>query len=394
MPLFRYKAVNEMGKNITGVIDADSYPQAKERLRKQQILVTQIASLKSHLKVALDGALLLNFTREFGQLQKAGLPVYESLVTIEEKYRGHKSHPLFLDLCDRLKSGSSLSLALKKYPESFDPVFLSMVESAEQTGALATVFDELSNLINKQRKLKKKLYAALLYPAFLALFAFLVTFSLLYFVIPSMRDLFEGRTLHPLTETVLSLSNFVTSHGFSLLTVFSSLGVLLFLFFRSPQGKLLREEALLKLPFIKTILIQAALVRFTRSLSLLMGGGVPLVQALNLSRRVIGLAVLEKVIQEAEEKIMEGKSLSSVLKESERIPPLVTRIMSIAEETGKTIPMLQSIAEIYDEELENQLSQITLLLQPALLLILGAVIGLILLSVLLPMTDVSSFVSN
>jgi len=392
--LFRYKAISDSGKVISGVIDADSFSLAKERLRKQQILVTELGTLKKNSSIQLDDTLLLNFTREFGQLLRAGLPVYESLLTIEEKYRAHRVHPLFLDLCDQLKSGSSLSLALKKYPGSFDAVFLSMVESAEQTGALVTVFNQLSTLIEKQRRLKKKLYGALLYPAFLAAFALLVTFSLLYFVIPSMSDLFEGRKLHPLTETVLGISRFVTSNTIPLL-----LGVLLVatgvpLFLRTAQGKRLREKLLLKTPLLKTLLIQAALVRLTRSLSLLLAGGVPLLQALGLSRKVVGLFSLEQLLERAEKKIMEGGKLSSEFKTSPLIPPLVIRILAIAEETGKIAPMLQSIADIYDEELENQLAQITVLLQPALLLILGAVIGLILLSVLLPLTDVSSFVSN
>ncbi len=395
MPLFRYKALAETGRTISGVIDADSQTVAKERLRKQKVMVTSIGLLKDNKKeIGLDRTLLLSFTKELGQLLRAGLPVYESLLTLEEKYRRHKSHSLFLDLCDRLKSGSSLSASLRQYPKTFDEIYLSMVTSAEQSGSLAQIFDQLSTLINKQQKLRKQLFSALIYPAFLGSFCCIVIFSLLLFVVPSMRDLFEGRPLHPITHIVLALSTFVNQAWPFLLFGVLLAGVSAVTFFRNPQGRLLIERGLLKLPLIKTLIIQAALIRFCRSLAVLLQGGVPLITSLSLSRKVMKQALLEAVIEKAEKRIGEGKKLSDELKSSPLIPSLVTRMLSLAEETGKTVPMLQNIADIYDEEMETHLSQMTALLQPMILLILGGVVGLILLAVLLPLTDVSSFLST
>ncbi len=395
MPLFRYKALAETGRATAGVIDADSESVAKERLRKQKVMVTSIGLLKDNKKeIGLDRTLLLSFTKELGQLLRAGLPVYESLLTLEEKYRRHKSHSLFLDLCDRLKSGSSLSASLKRYPKTFDEIYLSMVASAEQSGSLAQIFDQLSALINKQQKLRKQLISALIYPAFLGSFCMIVIFSLLLFVVPSMRDLFEGRPLHPITHIVLALSTFVNAAWPFLLFGVAALGTSAFLFLRHPEGRLFLERGLLKLPLIKTLIIQAALIRFCRSLSVLLQGGVPLITSLSLSRKVMKQALLEEVIANAEKRIGEGKKLSDELKSSPLIPSLVTRMLALAEETGKTVPMLQNIADIYDEEMETHLAQMTALLQPTILLILGGVVGLILLSVLLPLTDVSSFLST
>ena len=395
MPLFRYKALAETGRKVSGVIDADSQTVAKERLRKQKVMVTAINLLKDNKQeIGLDRTLLLSFTKELGQLLRAGLPVYESLLTLEEKYRRHKSHSLFLDLCDRLKSGSSLSAALRQYPKTFDEIYLSMVSTAEQSGSLAQIFDQLSTLINKQQKLRKQLISALIYPAFLGTFCFIVIFSLLLFVVPSMRDLFEGRPLHPITHIVLALSTFVNKAWPFLLFGTLLLGVSAFTFFRHPQGRLLVEKGLLKLPLVKTLMIQAALIRFCRSLSVLLLGGVPLITSLSLSRKVMKQALLEEVIEKAEKRIGEGKKLSDELKSSPLIPSLVTRMLSLAEETGKMVPMLQNIADIYDEEMEAHLTQMTALLQPMILLLLGGIVGLILLSVLLPLTDVSSFLST
>lgn len=395
MALFRYRALTAEGKNVSGVIDADSLSLAKERLGKQQVMVTHLLPLNAKEKEAsLDSALLLTFTREIGQLLGAGLPLYESLLTIEEKYRKHKAHPLFLDLCDRLKSGSSFSAALKNYPKSFDRIYLSMVQAAEQSASLPYVFDQLSALISKQQKLRKQITSALLYPAFLGSFCLFVIFALLLFVIPSMQELFEGRALHPLTQTVLFLSRFVNEKGLFLLAGFGTLIFSLYFLFQKKEGRIFLQNLCLKLPFFKTVLVQSALIRFARATSILLTGGVPLLEALSLSRKVMKNILLEKVIEDAERSIVEGKRLSAHLASSPLIPSLVSRMLSIAEETGKMAPMLESIANIYDDDLERDLMQMTALIQPALLLVLGGVVGLVVLSILLPLTDVSSFLNQ
>jgi general secretion pathway protein F len=392
MPLFHYRAVTGEGKKISGFVDADSLEVAKEKLRKQKVLVTSLAFRGLQTKeIQLTPALLLAFTRDLGQLLRAGLPVYESLMTIEEKYRRHKIHPLFLDLCDHLKNGSSLSSALKKYPKSFDAVYLSMVQAAEQTSSLAFIFDQLSLLISKQQKLKKQVISALTYPALLGCFCLFVLLSLFFFVVPTFKELFEGRSLHPLTEVVISISSFLTVHWQRLLFGLAAACMAIFLFLRQEKGKLFLQHTFLKMPFFKSVIIQSALIRFCRSLSLLLKGGVPFIDALALSRRVMKQLLLEKIIERAEKRIVEGEKLSEELKKDPLIPNLVTRMLAIAEETGKMAPMLGNIADIYDEELEKNLNQLTTLLQPILLLFLGGIVGLVLLSVLLPLTDVGSF---
>ncbi len=395
MPLFRYQALTEVGKRVSGVIDADSFAVAKEKLRREKIMVTHLESLSEKRgELLLPTPLRLAFTRELAQLLRAGLPLYESLVTIEEKYRRHKAHPLFLDLCDRLKRGLPLSAALENYPKTFDEVYISMVKAAEQTGSLAYTFDQLSLLLSKHQKLRKQLMAALTYPAFLGCFCLLVLFSLLFFVVPSMAELFEGRELHPVTQIVLNLSWFVTHHTTSLsLALLTALGSIYY-GMRQPKGKRILHGAILYIPFVKTLILDAALVRFTRSLSLLLAGGVPLVEGLRLSRKVMRHPILEQTVEQAEKKVVEGRPLSQELKSSRLIPPLMIRMLALSEETGKMAPMLHNVAEIYEEELEKNLLQLTTLLQPILLLVLGRVVGLVLLSILLPLTDVSSIVQT
>jgi len=394
MPLFRYRALTETGKKISGVIDADSLDLAKERLRRNQVLVTQLDSVQNRKEVTLSSPMLLAFTRELGQLLNAGLPLYESLLTIEEKYRKTRSHPLFLDLCDRLKGGYNLSTILKTYPKTFDSIYISMVEAGEKTGALSWAFDQLYELIERRQKLKKQLISAVAYPAFLGAFCFLVMIGLLFFVIPSMQELFEGRRLHPLTQMVLSWSQFLQNHFLLILLSIGLISMVAVSYFRRKQGRYALQRLLQKIPLVNTILLQAALIRFCRSSSILLSGGVPLVGALTTSRKAMKHPLLEEVIADAEGQIIEGKPLSHELKKSSRIPPLVARMLSIAEETGKMPEMFKNISDIYDGELERNLSHVTTFLQPALLILLGGIVGLVILSILLPLTDVSSLIAN
>jgi len=394
VPLFRYQALTDTGKKIKGVVDADSYDLAKDRLIRDKILVTKLLAVQKKKEVALRESILLAFTRELSQLLKAGLPLYEALLTIEEKYRRHRAHPLFLDLCDQLKTGHLLSSALKNYPRSFDPIYISMVKTGERSGSLAWVFGQLHELIERKQKLKKQLLSAMAYPLFLGGFCFLMVVGLLLFVIPSMRELFEGRHLHPLTQVVLSTSQFLQNWFPHLLFGAAALVSGLIYYFKQPKGRELFRRGMQKLPLIKTILTQAALIRFCRSCSIQLFGGVPLISSLGISRKVMKHPFLEEVIEKAEREISEGKPLSEELKGSPYIPALVVRMIAIAEETGEFPEMLQSLSDIYDDQLERSLSQITTFLQPALLLILGGTVGLVILSILLPLTDVSSLIST
>ena len=394
MTIFRYKALTEIGKKVSGVIDADSYDLAKERLRREKILVTKLLAIEQKREVVLNSGMLLSFTRELGQLLGAGLPLYECLLTIEEKYRRHRCHPLFLDLCDRLKGGDSLSTVLHAYSKSFDAIYISMVQAGERTGSLAWAFQQLHELIERRQKLKKQLLGAMAYPAFLGGFCFLVIIGLLLFVIPSMQELFEGRQLHPLTQLVVNLSQFLKESFMSILFTNTVLVLGLIYFFKRPGGRIRFQRVLQKIPIVKTVLLQAALIRFCRSSSILLKGGVPLLSALTIARRAMKHSLLEEAIEKAEKHLIEGETLSGELRKSSHIPALVTRMLAIAEETGKLPEMLQSLSDIYDEELERSLTHITTFLQPALLVILGGIVGLVILSILLPLTDVSSLISS
>ncbi len=392
--LFQYEAITASGKKKKGAINADSFANAKDALRRQKILVTQLIECKEKKKErCLPSSMVINFTRDLSLLLRSGLPLYEALLTIEEKYRTTKGHVILLDLCDQIKQGRSFSEALREYPKSFDQVYVSMVYSAEKSGALEEVFNHLTQLLGRQQKLKKQIFSALIYPIFLASFCVLILIALFFFLIPTMETLFEGRELHPLTEAVLAISKFLTHNWVTLLISFLSSVALLIFFFRRKEGKRFIQKVTLRLPLFKTLITEIVLLRFSRVLSVLLDGGVPLLSALKLSKKAMHHLFFEAIVEDAEAKIIEGKKLSDQFRTSPLIPNLFIRMLSVAEEAGNLSYMLQNIANIYEEDLDKSLQRLTSLLQPVTLLILGVMIGLVLLSVLLPLTDVGSMLN-
>ncbi len=394
MPLFRYEAVGSNGKSLESVIDADSLAAARERLRKQHIFVVSLEPLKKRTKqLKLSNPLLQSFTRELSQLLRAGLPLYESLVTIEEKYRKTTVHPLFLDLCDHLKAGALFSSILKRYPGSFGPIYLAMVQVGEKSGNLPFAIECLYQLLTKQQKLKKELLAALTYPALLGVFCFFIVCGLLFFMVPAMQELFEGRPLHPMTATVLALSRWLTCNASVLAATLAGMALVGIYAFKQKKTRLFIEGVSLKLPYVKTLILDSNWVRFFRVSGLLLKGGLPLVETLQLAQYVLTSERLKSVVERAEAGVLEGKRLSEVLRIDPIVPPLVSRMFALAEETGKMGEALENLADIYEEEVGKHLSQLTTYLQPALLILLGAIVGVVILSILLPLTDVSSFLS-
>lgn len=394
MALFQYQAISETGKKYKGHVYADTLTEAKRKLLAKDIFLTQIDPIRGkESSIILSKIEVLRFTQELSKLLKAGLPLYEALVTLEEKYQEQKSHRLILDLLDKVKHGRHLSEALQSHPKAFDDLYISMISNAEKSANLVLALEDLSKLLAKQIDLRKKALSTLLYPSLLLTFCVVVLSSLIFYVIPSLADLFEGRNLHPFTNFVLTFSKWANQMKlFLALFVVAAIGSFIFLLTLKKTKKFL-FKTLLYLPIFKKIFMRMAFIRFCRSASILLLAGVPLIEALKLSRDVLRHPKLEEVFFHAEKAVMEGKSLAAELKKSHFVPKLVSRMLGIAEEGGKVPTMLQHIAQIYEEELDKNLSNLTTIAQPIILLFIGLVVGFVLLSVLLPLTDVSSFVN-
>lgn len=392
MPLFRYEALTEQGKKSRGTIDADTLQDAKQKLVRLKVAAIRISSVtEKEMRIRLSKREVLTLTREIARLLHAGLPLFEALSALEEKYRGQKFHSLLLDLCDRIRSGQAFSQALAKYPRSFDLLYTAMIANAEKTGRLEASLDELAQLLNRQLHIRKQITAALLYPALLTVFCLIVLSSLLFFVIPSLRELFDGRDLHPFTRLVFACSEFAcNAKGFLLFSLLASFVFGSLAWFLSSWKKKILSH-LMRLPILKNLFTKIALVRFCRASASLLEGGLPLIAALSQARSVMHHPLLEPFIVGVEKEVAQGEPLSSSFAKNPLIPPLIPRMLAIAEQSGKLSFAMEQIAQIYEDELETTLTHFATLAQPALLLLLGAIIGFVLLSVLLPLTDVSSF---
>ncbi len=395
MPLFRYQAVITSGRKTSGVIEADSLTSAKDRLRQQNMVITEVAPyLETKKKNSIPFSELSDMTRMLSQLLSAGIPLYEALIIVEEKYHKASYHPILVDLCDRVKKGEALSTSLTYYKEIFDPIYISMVRAGEESGALSRSFEQLTVLLQDKSRLKKQLIAATAYPIFLACFCVTVFISLLIWVIPSLKNLFEGRALHPLTRVVFNLSDLFLDHSFLIFGSAALFSLLIFTCITHPRFRAFWDLILLKFPLIGPLILLAATVRFCRTCSLLLEGGTPLLHSLQLTRAVLKNRILETALLNVEKNVSEGEPLSAQIEKTGLMPSLVFRMLAIGEKTGQNATMLKHIASLCEEDLTRTLERYSALLQPLLLLVLGLLIGTVVLSILIPLTDVGSILQS
>ena len=392
MPLYHYQAIDVVGKKKSGFIEAIDEREAKSKLRDQGLMVSSLATKSSiSTRQNLHGDNLLAFIMQLSQLINAGVPLYQSLVAIEEQYRNESYHRILLSLCDQIKAGRSLSEAFSIYPDSFNKLICSMVKAGESSGSLHIVLDKLSQLLAKQNKLRKQIATAMIYPSVLACFSLIIIGLLMGFVVPAIEGVFAGKQLNAFTTIVLAISHFLRSYWWIFIPSVIGGIYLLYSRIRSPKGKIWLQKNLLKVPIIRTLIIQTSVARFCRTMGTLQQGGLTMIDSLRLAKQVMGNVVLEEEIQKAENRIIEGSSLSAELTNSKLIPLMVSRMLAVGEESGSTLVMLNKIADIYEDDIEKTLDRLMALSQPIILIVMGAVIGTVLLAILLPMTDFSSF---
>ncbi len=394
--LYRYDYITIEGKKRHASLEAGSLREAKERLRHQKIWVTALREMKQSKSkrpsARLKKQALFTFTTQLASLLQAGMPLYEGLLCLEDQYRQEPFHPLLLSLGDQIKSGASLSSAMKLFPTSFNKLYCALIAAGEAAGTLGSTLESLASLLQKQLKLEKQVLTALLYPALLLSFSLIVIGIMLTCVIPSLESLFEGRDVASFTRVVIGCSHFFTRGWPIYLPLIGGITLLSLSVCRSHRFKRLLQKLWLKIPVIKTVVTQSAVARFSRTMSTLLKEGVPLVEALQIARKTMRNPHLEEVIEQSEKQVVEGSMLSQELKKSSLIPPLVPRMLAIAEEGGDSAKMLGKIADLYEEEVERSLTRAVSLVQPLILLLMGTVVGLIMFAVLLPLSDVSSFI--
>jgi general secretion pathway protein F len=391
MPLFRYKELSKKKTRKARYIDADDLAAAKIKLRALKIIAEKITPHDSfRKKFSLDKKHLLMITKDLYYLLHSNLPLYESLLTLEDKYRNHKIYPMVLDLTDSVKYGRRLSTILNDYEKAFSSIYISMVRSAEKSGHLDKAFLELSIMIETSEKWQKKIRGTLTYPLFLLSFSFAILFGLFLFIIPSMAELFEDRALHPLTSAVLTISNLMCSNLYALggiiLAIFLLIGTCIY----NKKVSIFFKKYLYKIGVIKDLTTKIAIERFTTSLYNLLESTVPILEALELAKGSLNHPYLEEDVDNILKRVRKGEKFSQAIGVSKYFPKIVSKMISTGEHSGSIAPILKHISALFHEEVKTALEKFTALLQPILLLLIGIIVGVVLLAVLIPLTDVSS----
>ncbi len=392
MAIFSYRAVRSDGQRINGMIEAASAPEAKRLIRDQQLIILSFAEATptktKAIKMTFEQGVI--FTTQLSQLLEASVPLYESLEALEEQAKGDSTQAVISSLREHIKKGGSLSSALALYPDTFPPLYRAIITAGESVGHLDQALIRLSQLLTAQRQAKQRLISALLYPCILLVLLFAAMGVMVFFVIPAIEGLFEGKELPTFSVIVLSIAHFIHNHIVAII-VTATTTALSSLYYLSKSAN--RQKVLSKMlswPIIGSFLLKSALGRFSRTLSNLLSGGTTLSNALPYAKEALSNKPLEEVFDEALQNIINGQTFSSTLHRSHIIPPLFSRMVAIGEETGRLAPILGNLAQIYEEDSDRTLERAVSMLQPLLLILMGGVIGTTLLAILLPLANFGS----
>lgn len=389
--IYQYKAFTRQGKPTKGTIEAANANEAKEKLRDMQLIVSSIEPQnkgKKQLKLSRDN--LRIFTSQLAQLLAAQIPLYESLLALEEQARQEPYHPVILGLTDRIKRGSSLSQAMQDFSESFSPLYRALISAGEAVGNLELALNRLNNFLVHDNKIRKQLISALIYPALLTGLLVVAVTVLVGFVIPALEQLFEDKNVPQFTKMVFSTAKFLREWGVLVVGTLVGLGFYTFYRLRNPKTKASIQRNILHVPLINRYVILSSLSRFARTLGTLLEGGLPLTISLAYAKEALGNARLNEIMNRVEHKIIEGIPFSVELSRYKEVPPLFSRMVHIGEESGKLSSMLGQLATLYEEETERTLTRVVALAQPVMLLLMGGLIGGVLLSILMPLSSFGS----
>ena len=419
MPIFEYKAFAAGGSTTTGVIDADSPREARSKLRRENLLVSEIREMRgkgrkksgdagskvglfSKLKSsraatagpsAKDLDIVAGVTRQLSTMLASGIPLAEALRAMIEQAETRKVETLFREIREAVSQGASFADALEQHPSMFTELYVNMVRAGEATGNVDVVLSRLADYLQSQRALRRKVVSALTYPIMMVALGILVVIVLMTFVVPKITDMLrdQGQQLPLATEILISISDLFKNWWWLGCLIVALLSFLVErVYKRSEGGRLFIDRNLLKSPIVGDLLRKQAVARFTRTLSTLLRSGVAAVQSLEITETVVGNRVIANATKHIRERIVEGTDISGPLKQTGVFPAVVGYMVSVGEQSGELEQMLDRIAESYDEEIEVATERMTAMLEPIMIMGLAVVVGYIVVSIVLPILQVGS----
>lgn len=408
MAVFEYIALDNKGRKTRGVVDADSARSARLKLKSQGIFPTSLDETRSAaaepsgkttsrwrfsqggVKVGLGDLAIA--TRQLSTLVGASIPLVEALRALSDQLDSDKLKRVFSEISNQVNEGSTLADALKKYPRVFPQLYVNMAASGEASGSLELVLERLSDLLEAQADLRRKIMAASAYPMLMLGLCFVVIMLLLSFVVPQITQIFkEKNQVLPLpTQIVISLSNGAKAYWWLICIFILLITYGLKKYRETKSGKLMFDKLMLRAPLFGPMNLKIATSRFARTLGTMLGSGVELLTALGIVKNIVGNVLLEEAVENSIVGVREGRSLAAELKKSDRFPKLLVHLISVGEKTGQLEAMLLRTARSYESEIDALVSGLTKVLEPILILFLAVIVGGILASVMLPMLEMSS----
>ena len=398
MPTYGWKGKNRYGDLVGGERIAASVEELTRILQKDQITVSSIAPVRKGFeipflkreKVRLKE--LAVYSRQLSVLIDAELPLIQSLSILEDQQKNKYFRTVIRTIKEDVEAGSTLNQAKRKHPKVFDDLYCNLVASGEQSGSLDVMLRRLAEYIERTVKLRSQVRQAMIYPVAILIFAVVVSIFLLWKVIPVFASIFRdlGAELPMLTAVIIKLSNFVQNN---ILFVFLGFIALFFAFryYRNTtQGRWTTDRMLLKIPLFGQLLYKVAMTRVTRTLSTLISGGVPMLEALKITSTTAGNVLIEKEIIDARKLVSEGKTMNEAFRESGRFPLMMLQMINVGEATGTLDEMLSKLANFYDEEVETAVAALMSVMEPVMLIFVGGLVGSLVIAMYLPIFSLIS----
>jgi len=394
MPQFEYRGTSRSGQEVTGTRAAPSREALDAVLRHEQITPTRIVEKGREIaipkpKVAgrVNAKELAIFTRQFSVMIDAGLPLVQCLEILATQQENKGFAKALSTVRAAVESGSTLANALRLFPKIFDSLYSNMVEAGETGGILDTILQRLSGYIEKAVKLKRAVQSALIYPIAVITIAGGVIFLLLWKVVPIFATLFAGLQVDlPLpTRIVIGLSNMIGRLALPLFIAIGLGGYGFKKYYGTPSGRMLIDTLVLKLPILGGLMRKIGVARFTRTLGTLITSGVPMLEALDITARTSGNAVIEKAILEVRKAVEGGRTIVDPLRETGVFPNMVVQMIGVGEQTGALDAMLQKVADFYEDEVDAAVGDLLTAMEPMMILFLGIVVGGVVISMYLPL---------
>ena len=410
MPVFAYKGVTQAGRSTRGFVDAESARAARAKLKRDGVFLTELVESSAPAAGAARAAArplgasfslarlrrissldLALATRQLSTLVGAGVPLVQALSALTEQVENARLKGVIARVRDRVNEGATLADAMAQ-AGTFGDLYVGMVRAGEAGGALEQVLDRLADYLESQVRLRNKVTSILIYPTVMLGFAILVVAVLVTVVLPQITELLASlnRPLPWFTQAIISASHFARDWWWAIALVLAAAIAGFRAIARTTAGRARFDAIKLRLPVVGRTVRLVAISRFTRTLSTLLSGGIPIVRALDISKHVANNVVLGRAIDAARDSVTEGQSLASPLRASGEFPPVVVHMVEVGERSGEIEAMLEKVAQTYEEQVETSVSRLTALLEPLLILLMVGIVIVIIAATLVPLLDITS----